>query len=50
VWSPFFYSDMYIEKLIKKLQSAECIYSWQRRNVAINIAICKMQIRIRDKK
>jgi hypothetical protein len=39
---------MYLEKLIKKLKQAPCMTEWQRRNVAINIAICEMQIKIRD--
>jgi len=39
---------MYIEKLIKRLKSAPCIYPWQRRNVERNIRICEMQIKIRD--
>ena len=40
---------MYLEKLIKQLEKAPCIYGWQRKNVDINIKICKMQIDIRDK-
>jgi len=40
---------MYLEKLIKKLESAPCNYKWQKINVAINIKICKMQIGIREK-
>ena len=40
---------MYLEKLIKQLQTAPCIYAWQRKNVEINIKICQMQIKIRDK-
>lgn len=39
---------MYLEKLIKKLKEASCSRAWERRNVAINIAICEMQINIRD--
>jgi len=41
---------MYLEKLIKQLKKAECFYEWQRKNVAINVKICEMQIKIRDKK
>ena len=41
---------MYLEKLIKKLKEANCLHGWQKKNVAINIAICEMQIKIRDKK
>ena len=41
---------MYLEKLIKKLKEANCSLEWERRNVAINIAICEMQIKIRDGK
>lgn len=41
---------MYLEKLIKKLKEAPCSLAWEKRNVAINIAICEMQIKIRDKK
>ena len=40
---------MYLEKLIKKLEECPAYWSWEKKNVAINIAICKMQIRIRDK-
>ncbi len=40
---------MYLEKLIKKLSQAECYTKEDKKNVAINIAICKMQIKIRDK-
>jgi len=39
---------MYLEKLIKQLEKASCIHKWQKINVAINIKICKMQIKIRD--
>ena len=39
---------MYLEKLIKKLKKATCIHKWQKENVAINIKICEMQIKIRD--
>ena len=37
------------EEKEKKLKEANCLHGWQRRNVAINIAICEMQIKIRDK-
>jgi hypothetical protein len=40
---------MYLEKLIQKLQKATCLHGWQRKNVDINIKICKMQIKIRNK-
>ena len=40
---------MYLEKLIQKLKEAECTTPHQKKNVAINIAICEMQIKIRDK-
>ena len=40
---------MYLEKLIRKLKEASCSLAWEKRNVAINIAICEMQIKIRDK-
>ena len=41
---------MYLEKLIKKLKEASCLHTWEKDNVAINIAICEMQIKIRDKR
>jgi len=41
--------EMYLEKLIKQLRKAPCLYGWQRENVARNIKICEMQIKIRDK-
>jgi len=40
---------VYLEKLIKKLQKAPSMTQGDRQNVAINIAICEMQIKIRDK-
>ena len=39
---------MYLEKLIKKLSQAPCFTREDKKNVAINIKICQMQIRIRD--
>ena len=45
----FKFYKLYLEKLIKKLKEASCLHAWQKRNVAINIEICKMQIKIRDK-
>ena len=41
---------MYLEKLIKKLKQAPCMTAKDEKNVAINIAICEMQIKIRDKR
>ena len=41
---------MYLEKLIKQLKKADCLHTWEKRNVAINIKICEMQIKIRDTK
>ena len=41
---------MYLEKLIKKLKQASYLHGWQKKNVAINIAICEMQIKIRDER
>ena len=35
--------------LIKELKRAKCNYKWEKVNVDINIEICKMQIKIRDK-
>ena len=40
---------MYLEKLIKELQHAPAFTYQDKKNVAINIAICKMQIKIREK-
>tara|TARA_R110002020_G_scaffold136261_1_gene304000 strand:- start:508 stop:654 length:147 start_codon:yes stop_codon:yes gene_type:complete len=40
---------MYLERLIKKLEEAKCYKKDERINVAINIKITKMQIKIRDK-
>ena len=40
---------MYLEKLIKKLEECSTIWAWEKKNVDINIKICKMQIEIRDK-
>ena len=41
---------MYLEKLIKKLKKVDCLHTWEKKNVAINIKICEMQIEIRDGK
>lgn len=41
---------MYLEKLIKKLKEAPCMTDEDRKNVAINIKICEMQIKIRDER
>jgi hypothetical protein len=42
---------VYLEKLIKKLKEAktECMTKEARKNVKINIKICDMQIKIRDR-
>jgi hypothetical protein len=40
---------MYLEKLILKLKKAKCLTPQEKRNVNINIKLCEMQIRIRDK-
>ena len=40
---------MYLEKLLKKLKAAKCFTKEEKKNVAINIKICEMQIKIRDK-
>jgi len=40
---------MYLEKLIKELKRAKCYSKWEKVNVDINIKICEMQIKIRDK-
>ena len=41
---------MHLEKLIKKLKEASCMTAKDKKNVAINIAICEMQIKIRDER
>jgi hypothetical protein len=40
---------MYLEKLIKKLGDVPTYTYEDKKNVAINIAICQMQIKIREK-
>jgi len=40
---------MYLEKLIQKLKLAKCKTREEKLNVDINIKICKMQIKIRDR-
>jgi len=40
---------MYLEKLIKKLKESPCLTREDKKNVDINIKICEMQIKIRDK-
>ena len=39
---------MCLEKVIKKLNCAPCATFTEKKNVAINIKICEMQIKIRD--
>jgi hypothetical protein len=43
---------MYLEKLIEKLEKARkvCRTNIEKKNVEINIKICEMQIKIRDKR
>jgi len=41
---------LHLEKLIKKLKEAPCMTAKDKKNVAINIAICEMQIKIRDER
>ena len=42
---------MYLERLIKKLKEAKtsCFTKQDKANVKLNIRICEMQIRIRDR-
>ena len=40
---------MSLEKLIQKLKQVKCVSKQDKKNVDINIAICEMQIKIRDK-
>ena len=40
---------MYLEKLIKELQHVSTFTKEDKKNVAINIAICQMQIEIRER-
>ena len=41
---------MHLEKLIKKLKEAPCMTKADRKNIKTNIAICEMQIKIRDER
>ena len=42
---------MRLEELIKKLEEARkaCKSNWEKKNIVINIKICEMQIKIRDR-
>ena len=40
---------MYLEKLLQRLQRAQCGTKKEKQNVDINIKLTKMQIEIRDK-
>ena len=40
---------MSLEKLIQKLKQVKCASKQEKENVSINITICEMQIKIRDK-
>ena len=40
---------MSLEKVIQKLKKIKCTSKQEKENVDINIKICEMQIKIRDK-
>ena len=40
---------MRLEELIKKLKEIKCKTQEEKKNITINIKICEMQIKIRDR-